>query len=92
MGHSLGGAAIVQVARDRGDIDAVINLDADRIGEYDNVDGKSVVNRKIYPVPILFIYSDDMVNLLVGIKDPNNVIAGKYIAATAPEESIRYCR
>jgi hypothetical protein len=84
MGHPLGGAAVVQVARDRNDIDAVINLDADLIGEYSFVDGKSVVNREIYPVPILSIYSDDMVNLLVGIKDPNNIIAGKYIASTAP--------
>jgi dienelactone hydrolase len=84
MGHSLGGAAVVRVARDRHDIDAVINLDADLIGEYSLVNGKTVVNREIYPVPILSIYSNDMVNLLVGIKDPNNVIAGKYIAATAP--------
>jgi len=84
MGHSLGGAAIVQVARDRDDIDAVINLDADLIGEYTFVGGKTVVNRAIYLVPILSMYSDDMVNLLVGIPDPNNVIAGKYIAATAP--------
>ncbi len=85
MGHSLGGAAVVQVARDRNDIDAVINLDADLIGEYRlNASGTPVVNRTIYPVPILSIYSDDMVNLLVGIADPNNVIAGKYIVATAP--------
>jgi dienelactone hydrolase len=84
IGHSLGGAAVVQVARDRHDIDAVINLDADLIGEYSYMGGKTVVNRAIYPVPILSIYSDDMVNMLVGIKDPNNVIAGKYIATTAP--------
>ncbi len=49
-----------------------------------NGDGKNVVNRDIYAIPILSIYSDDMVNLLVGITDPNNVVAGKYIAATAP--------
>jgi dienelactone hydrolase len=85
MGHSLGGAAVVQVARDRADVEAVINMDADLIGEYrQTAAGEHVVNRDIYPVPILSIYSDDLVNLLVSVTDPNNVIAGKYIAATAP--------
>ena len=33
MGHSLGGAASAQVARERNDINAVVNLDADLHGE-----------------------------------------------------------
>ena len=60
MGHSLGGESSAQVARERNDIDAVINLDADLAGEYlDFVDGKDVMNDKVYPVPILTILADD---------------------------------
>lgn len=86
MGHSLGGAATAQVARERNDIDAVINLDADLLGEYlDYVNGKYVLNDKIYPVPILTIFADDMVRLMDAIKDPNVVIAVKHVTATAPK-------
>ena len=86
MGHSLGGAAAAQVARERNDIGAVINLDADLLGEYlDYVDGKYVVNDKIYPVPILTIFADDMVRLMGAIKDPSVVIAVKQVTATAPK-------
>jgi hypothetical protein len=44
MGHSLGGAASAEVARERNDVDAVINLDADLFGEYvDYANGKYVM-------------------------------------------------
>jgi dienelactone hydrolase len=84
MGHSLGGAASAQVARERNDIEAVINLDANLFGEYlDYVDGKYVMNDKVYPVPILTIYSDDMVRLMAAVKNPNDVIAVKHVTASA---------
>jgi dienelactone hydrolase len=86
MGHSLGGAATAQVARERKDIGAEINLDANLFGEYlDYVNGKYVLNDEPYPVPILIVYSDDMVRLMDAVKDPEAVaqIAVKHVAATA---------
>ncbi len=86
MGHSLGGASSAQVARERNDIAAVINLDADLLGEYLGYkDGKVVLNNKPYPVPILTIFADDMVRLMDNNKDPNLVIAVKYVTANAPQ-------
>jgi dienelactone hydrolase len=85
IGHSLGGSAGGQVGRQRNDIGAVVDLDADLIGEYlDYVDGKYVINDSIYPVPILFIYSDELWRRFAGIADLNNVVASKKVAATAP--------
>ena len=85
MGHSLGGAAAAQVARERNDIGAVINLDADLIGEYlDYADGRYVMNNKVNPVPILTILADDMVRLIAAIPDANTVIAVKHVSASAP--------
>lgn len=85
-GHSLGGAAGAQLGRERGDIDAVINLDADLLGEYlDFADGKYVINDKIYPVPLLSIYTDTMKQLMAGVTDPNVIIPQKLISATAPK-------
>jgi dienelactone hydrolase len=85
MGHSLGGESSAQVARERNDIDAVINLDADLAGEYvDFVNGKEVLNDKVYPVPILNILSDTLERLIAAVPDANTVIAVKHVTATAP--------
>ena len=85
MGHSVGGASSAQVARERNDIDAVVNLDADLGGEYlDYVNGKYVMNDKVYPVPILTILGDDILRLLAQVPDANNVVAVKRVTATAP--------
>ena len=91
MGHSLGGEASAQVARERAasgrnDISAVINLDADLAGEYlDIQDGKRVINDKPYPVPILNIFSDVLVNLMDKVPNQNEAIAVKHIIATDPK-------
>jgi dienelactone hydrolase len=85
IGHSLGGESVAQVARERNDIDAVINLDADLGGEYlDYVDGRYVINDKIYPAPLLTIYSDDLVRLLDAIPDASTTVAVKHVSATSP--------
>lgn len=85
LGHSLGGAVGVQLGRERDDIDAVINLDGDLLGEcVDFVDGKYVINDEIYPVPILGIYTDTMKQLYDSVTDPDFVIPQKLILATAP--------
>jgi dienelactone hydrolase len=86
MGHSLGGESVAQVARERNDVSAVVNLDADLGGEYlDYVDGKYVMNDEVYPVPILTIFSDDLVRLIDAIPDADTTIAVKHVTATAPD-------
>lgn len=85
MGHSLGGESSAQVARERNDIDAVVNLDADLGGEYLAYnDGKPVMNDQVYPVPILTILSDTLVRLIDAVPDANTVVAVKHVTATAP--------
>lgn len=64
MGHSLGGAAGVELGRMRGDIDTVIDLDGSALGEITEVkDGKFAGDPEPYPVPVLvFVHgssSDD---------------------------------
>jgi dienelactone hydrolase len=84
MGHSLGGESSAQVARERSDIRAAVNLDADLVDEYvDYVNGKWTLKDKPYPVPILNIFSDTLENLMSKVPDPNT-IAVKHVIATAP--------
>ncbi len=85
MGHSLGGEASAQVARERKDIDAVVNLDADLSGEYvDVVNSQRVLNNTPYPVPILTILSDELTRRIAIIPNANEVVAVKHVVATAP--------
>ena len=60
FGHSMGGATVVQVGRDRDDIDAVIDLEGMMAGEYvgfDDEKGYEIYNETPYPVPLLDINS-----------------------------------
>ncbi|MCM1263668.1 MAG: hypothetical protein NC313_13220 [Butyrivibrio sp.] len=53
-GHSIGGAAAVQLGRERGDITAVIDIDGTMLGEQIAfTDGKIIYNPEPYPIPIL---------------------------------------
>jgi predicted dienelactone hydrolase len=84
IGHSLGGAACAQLGRERKDINAVINLDSDLFGEEIGVvNGQPVINDKVYPVPLLSIYTDTMEKLMNSVTDPNS-IPQKRISATSP--------
>jgi dienelactone hydrolase len=84
MGHSLGGESSAQVARERNDIGAVINLDADLGGEYMSyANGKYALNDTVYPVPILTILSDSMVRLISAIPDASKVVAVEHVSASA---------
>jgi hypothetical protein len=85
MGHSLGGESSAQVARERNDIGAVVNLDSNLEGEYlDYVNGKYVMNDKVYPVPLMNILTDTTERLIAAIPDANTVVAVKRVTATAP--------
>lgn len=60
MGHSLGGSAALGIGRQRGDIDAVIALEAPFLYDIVGVeDGEFVFVNQDYPIPILNVYSDD---------------------------------
>ena len=86
MGHSLGGEASAQVARERNDIDAVVNLDADLHGEYlDIVNGQYVMNQTPYPVPILNVLTDTLKRLIDDVPNAETVVAVEHVTATAPQ-------
>lgn len=85
MGHSLGGESGAQVARERSDIGAVVNLDSDLHGEYLGIaDGKYVMNDKIYPVPLLNVLTDTTERLIAAVPNGQDVVAVKHVTATAP--------
>jgi dienelactone hydrolase len=70
IGHSLGGAALAQTARERNDINAVINLDGSLLGEGIGVEnGKVILNSVPYPVPLLTIYSEYFYQMALGIEN-----------------------
>ena len=76
MGHSLGGATSVAIGRQRGDVDAVIDIDGTMLGEelaYEN--GVYQVNQEPYPVPLLAIDTTDhyLEGLTYGDQYANNV-------------------
>ncbi|MCM1266449.1 MAG: hypothetical protein NC302_00980 [Bacteroidales bacterium] len=53
-GHSIGGAAAVQLGRERDDISAVIDIDGTMLGEQIGFeDGEIIYNPEPYPIPIL---------------------------------------
>jgi dienelactone hydrolase len=59
LGHSLGGAAALGLARVRDDIDAVVALEAPFLWDIDRVeDGVFVWTTEPFPVPVLAVYSD----------------------------------
>jgi dienelactone hydrolase len=83
MGHSLGASAAAQLGRERAGIDAVVDLDADLLGDYvDFVDGQEVVNDEPYPVPLLIIYSDDMMRVIAKNDARGNTIASRQVTAS----------
>lgn len=85
MGHSIGGAEAAQVARERSDISAVINLDGDLNGEYlDFVNGAEALNDKPFPVSILNIFTDDMARLIDKFPNPSEIVAAEHVLLTAP--------
>jgi dienelactone hydrolase len=60
MGHSLGGSAALGIGRQRGEIKAVIALEAPFLYDIVGVeDGEFVFVDADYPTPVLSVYSDD---------------------------------
>lgn len=85
FGHSLGGAAAVELGRQRGDVGAVINLDGDLLCEYLGYDdGEVLINEEIYTTPLLNIWSDTMMDA-VAEDDQVAILPHEYIEDTASE-------
>lgn len=83
MGHSLGGAASVQLGRDRDDIDAVIDIDGTLLGEERGiVEGEVILTDEPYPLPLLNFYSDYVIKELAS--QPDYVYPNKYLTSISP--------
>ena len=60
MGHSLGGSAALGIGRMRNDVSGVVALESPFMCDIEGVkDDQFVFTAKVYPVPVLNIYSDD---------------------------------
>lgn len=65
MGHSLGGSAALGIGRIRDDVHAVIALESPFMWDIEGIeDGDFVFTDKIYPVPVLNVYSDSAWSIL----------------------------
>jgi len=65
MGHSLGGSAALGIGRIRDDVHAVIALESPFMWDIEGVeDGDFIFTDKIYPVPVLNVYSDSAWSIL----------------------------
>lgn len=77
---------MIELGRERADVSAIINLDGDMSCEYlDYVDGKLLINEEPYPVPLLNLWSDTMIERMEDNLD-ENLYPQEYIAMTAPVE------
>ncbi len=80
MGHSMGGAAAVELGRERNDISAVIDLDGTMLSEYNGIEnGALAIREEPYPVPVLEFNNWEMYNdlkeyLAQGGSYPNDVL------------------
>ena len=86
MGHSMGGAAAVELGRERDDVAAVIDLDGTMLGEYLGVEnGEFVINDAPYSIPVLEFnnwstYNDRKEYLAQGGSYPNDVLTANAAA------------
>lgn len=84
FGHSLGGAAAMGVPRVRGDISAVVNIDAPMMCELIGVEnGSYTINPEPYPAPLLHIYSQYLYDNGILNNDPD-YFENRIVSATAP--------
>ena len=80
IGHSMGGAAAVELGREREDISAAVDIDGTMLGEYTGVaQGKLTVREDPYTVPVLEFnnwesYNDNEEASLQDRVNPNTVL------------------
>ena len=84
MGHSIGGAASVQLGRERDDITAIVDIDGTMLGEeiaFSN--GKLNYNPEPYPIPILSLDNESHWNFYVNGLDNKTDYVNKYVLDNA---------
>jgi dienelactone hydrolase len=85
IGHSLGGAAVTQLARERAGVHAVVNLDSNPLGEYlDYAGGSFTINTQPFPVPLLVIYSDDMMRIMADLPPDSPAADVRLVLTSSP--------
>lgn len=85
MGHSLGGSAALGVGRIRTDVKAVIALESPYMFDIEGVkEGQFVFTDKIYPIPVLNVYSDGS----WGILGDRPQYATNYKMINEPDEAV----
>lgn len=78
-GHSVGGAAAVQLGRERDDITAVIDIDGTMLGEEISFnDGKIGYNPDPYPIPILSLDNARQINRQIIVRISECDLGGSY--------------
>ncbi len=83
-GHSIGGAAAVQLGRDRDDIAAVVDIDGTMLGEEISFsNGKIVYNSDPYPIPILSLDNASHWESYVDVLDNGTEYVNKYLLDNA---------
>lgn len=86
MGHSIGGAAAVQLGRERDDITAVVDIDGTMLGEEISFDdGKIGYNPEPYPIPILSLDNADHWESYVDVLDNGTEYVNKYLLDNAAD-------
>lgn len=83
-GHSIGGAAAVQLGRERDDITAVVDIDGTMLGEQISFnDGKLGYNPDPYPIPILSLDNASHWDSYVDVLDNGTEYVNKYLLDNA---------
>ena len=86
MGHSMGGAAAVELGRERDDIAAVADIDGTMLGEYTGVEnGELTVRDEPYPVPVLEFNNWESYNDLEGYLAEGHVHPNAALIGSAAE-------
>ncbi|MDE5771481.1 MAG: hypothetical protein K2I06_07640 [Ruminococcus sp.] len=83
-GHSIGGAAAVQLGRERDDITAVVDIDGTMLGEQISFsNGKTNYNPEPYPIPILSLDNANHWQSYVDGLDESTDYVNKYLLDNA---------
>ena len=83
-GHSIGGAAAVQLGRERDDITAVVDIDGTMLGEEISFsDGKINYNPEPYPIPILSLDNENHWGSYFDTIDDGTEYVNKYLLDNA---------
>ena len=91
FGHSMGGATVVQIGRERKDIDAVIDLEGTMAGEYvDFEKGYELYNEEPYQVPVLDVNSKAVRDQIDALEREHADVNWQYVNDYLGENAVNY--